>query len=83
MLAALQELRFSEAGVTETRRLTYRSLDVEQIGHVYEGLLDHSAVTLDKTAVGLIGKPGDEPEVALDDLDRSSGTGTRGASLPG
>jgi hypothetical protein len=75
MLSALQELRFSEAGVTETRRLTYRSLDVEQIGHVYEGLLDHSAVTLDTTAVGLIGKPGLEPEVPLDDLTAAAAQG--------
>ena len=75
MLTALQELRFSEAGVTETRRLTYRSLDVEQIGHVYEGLLDHSAVTLDRTAVGLVGKPGIEPEVALDDLTAAAARG--------
>jgi Eco57I restriction-modification methylase/restriction-modification enzyme MmeI-like protein len=78
MLAALQELRFSEAGVTETRRLTYRSLDVEQIGHVYEGLLDHSAVKLDKTAVGLIGKAGIEPEVALDDLTAAAAQGREG-----
>jgi hypothetical protein len=75
MLTALQELRFSEAGVTETRRLTYRSLDVEQIGHVYEGLLDHSAVTLDRTALGLIGKLGIEPEVALDDLTAAAARG--------
>jgi hypothetical protein len=75
MLSALQELRLSEAGVTETRRLTYRSLDVEQIGHVYEGLLDHSAVTLDTTSVGLIGKPGLEPEVALDDLTAAAAKG--------
>lgn len=68
MLSALQELRFTEGGVTATRRLTYRALDVEQIGHVYEGLLDHSAVAVNTTAVGLIGKPGNEPEVALDDL---------------
>src|SRR5262249_14278841 len=32
MLSALQELRFTEGGVTETRRLTYRALDVEQVG---------------------------------------------------
>jgi hypothetical protein len=75
MLSALQELRFSEAGVTETRRLTYRSLDVEQIGHVYEGLLDHSAVTLDTTSLGLIGKPGLEPEIALDDLTAAAAKG--------
>jgi hypothetical protein len=75
MLAALQELRFSEGGVTETRRLTYRSLDVEQVGHVYEGLLDHSAVAVTSTALGLMGKAGNEPEIALDDVTRHAARG--------
>jgi hypothetical protein len=78
MLTALQELRFTEVGVTETRRLTYRSLDVEQIGHVYEGLLDHSAVAVDHTAVGLIGKVGNEPEVALEELTAAAAKGRDG-----
>lgn len=75
MLSALQELRFTEGGVTETRRLTYRALDVEQVGHVYEGLLDHSAVAVHETAVGLIGKVGSEPEAALDDLAHHAARG--------
>jgi hypothetical protein len=75
MLSALQELRFSEGGVTETRRLTYRALDVEQVGHVYEGLLDHSAVRVTTTALGLVGKAGNEPEVALDDVVHHSARG--------
>ncbi len=75
MLSALQELRFSEGGVAETRRLTYRSLDVEQVGHVYEGLLDHSAVAVTSTALGLIGKAGNEPEIALDDLTHQAARG--------
>lgn len=75
MLSALQELRFTEGGVTETRRLTYRALDVEQVGHVYEGLLDHSAVAVRETAVGLVGKAGNEPEVALDDLAHHAARG--------
>jgi hypothetical protein len=75
MLTALQELRFTEVGVTETRRLTYRSLDVEQIGHVYEGLLDHSAIAVDHTAVGLVGKVGNEPEVSLEELTAAAAKG--------
>ena len=75
MLSALQELRFSEGGVTETRRLTYRALDVEQVGHVYEGLLDHSAVKAAETAVGLVGKAGREPEVSLSDLTSAATKG--------
>ena len=30
-------------GGAEPRRLSFRALDIEQIGHVYEGLLDHTA----------------------------------------
>ena len=36
--------------------LSYRALDVEQIGHVYEGLLDHTAVRITDTALGLVGQ---------------------------
>lgn len=35
--------------------LSYRALDVEQIGHVYEGLLEYTVAKLDKVTVGLIG----------------------------
>ena len=40
------------------QRLSYRGLDVEQIGHVYEGLLDHTAVRSSDPALGLRGKRG-------------------------
>jgi hypothetical protein len=33
--------------------LSYRALDVEQIGHVYEGLLDHTVVRVPGTTLGL------------------------------
>jgi hypothetical protein len=35
--------------------LSYRALDVEQIGHVYEGLLEYTAAKLDEVTVGLTG----------------------------
>ncbi|WP_146173794.1 Eco57I restriction-modification methylase domain-containing protein [Saccharothrix carnea] len=37
-------------------RLTYQGLHVEQIGHVYEGLLDHSCRKVTEPHLGLIGK---------------------------
>ena len=44
ILDALLVLRFrSSGGVTDTRRLSYRHVHVEQIGHIYERLLDHDA----------------------------------------
>jgi hypothetical protein len=70
ILDALLVLRFSgSGGVTDTRRLSYRHVDVEQIGHIYERLLDHDAVEADTVVLGLRGKVGEEPEVALPDLE--------------
>ena len=70
ILDALLVLRFqSSGGVTDTRRLSYRHVDVEQIGHIYERLLDHDAVTAEHVVLGLRGKPGEEPEIALPHLE--------------
>ena len=37
--------------------LSYRSLDVEQIGHVYEGLLEYTVARVPKVTLGLQGSP--------------------------
>ena len=65
LLTALQTL--AERG--HRRRLSFRSLDVEQIGHVYEGMLDHTAARANGWVVGLSGTGGKEPEVRLDELE--------------
>ena len=63
IMRALQVLQLS---LTDTRTLSYKNLEVEQIGHVYEGLLDHSAVSSgDATFLGIVGKQGEEPELEL------------------
>ena len=77
ILTALQVIRTTEGGATEARRLSFRALDVEQIGHVYEGTLDHSALRATTTVVGLVGKQGIEPEV---DLTRSRRTPPKAAT---
>jgi hypothetical protein len=59
ILDALQTLREGDARV----QLSFRALDVEQIGHVYEGLLDHTAVRISDTALALRGRH--EPELPL------------------
>jgi hypothetical protein len=69
VLDALQILIYREAGVTEARRVSYRNLDIEQIGHVYEGLLDHGCVRANEIMVGLTGRGGEDPEVALSELE--------------
>ena len=69
LLEALQFLRVKVGGggPAERRRLSFRALDIEQIGHVYEGLLDHTARRASELILGLTGKR--EPEVALAKLE--------------
>lgn len=71
LLRALQLLAVPlPGGVTETRRLSFYGLSVEQIGHVYEGLLDHTAVRATGPILGLRGAKGADPEIALAELER-------------
>lgn len=65
MLAAVQRVTINR----ETRTLSFRALDVEQIGYVYEGLLSFDAYRADDVVVGLVGKVGLEEEVRLADLE--------------
>ena len=70
LLEALQLLQMKgSSGSKEARRLSFRALDVEQIGYVYEGLLDHVAVRVPGPTLGLIGTKDKEPEVLLSDLE--------------
>ena len=71
LLDALQvlQVKVPGGGPAEARRLSFRALDVEQIGHVYEGLLDHTAVRASQPVLGLAGTKNKEPEVALADLE--------------
>jgi hypothetical protein len=69
LLGALQFLEMKvPSGGRESRRLSFRALDIEQIGHVYEGLLDHTARRAAEIVLGLEGK--EEPEVSLSELNR-------------
>lgn len=70
LLEALQLLQIKVGGTVEPRKLSFRALDIEQIGHVYEGLLDHTAVRAEATILGLEGTKNKEPEVALEALER-------------
>ena len=76
LLEALQILQIRvPGGGVEPRRLSFRALDIEQIGHVYEGLLDHTAVRANSTVLGLVGTRYEEPEVALTELERFQAQG--------
>ncbi|MFF2371642.1 Eco57I restriction-modification methylase domain-containing protein [Agromyces sp. NPDC058110] len=67
MLAVLRAVQTIEDGAMQ---LSFRDLDVEQIGYVYEGLLGYSAAYVTEVTVGLHGKAGFEPEIALDQLEQ-------------
>jgi hypothetical protein len=71
LLEALQllEMRVPGGGGAEKRRLSFRALDIEQIGHVYEGLLDHTAKRASEPVLGLDGAKDKEPEIPLSKLE--------------
>ena len=65
LLNSLQRLRMKAGSAAETRRVSFRALGVEQIGHVYEGLLDHTAVRANQPMLGIKGTRGKETEISL------------------
>ena len=50
-------------------------MDIEQIGHVYEGLLDHTAVRSTEVVLGLRGTRDKEPEIPLEKLEEFRAAG--------
>jgi hypothetical protein len=77
LLEALQllQVRVPGGGPAEARRLSFRALDIEQIGHVYEGLLDHTAKRATEPMLGLFGKK--EPEIPVQVLERERAKGDK------
>ncbi|MEU7380216.1 DNA methyltransferase [Streptomyces sp. NPDC042207] len=69
MLQAVQEVRVGKGKDREVRTLSFRALDVEQIGYVYEGLLSYDGRRATEHMVGLIGPEGLEHEVPLRELE--------------
>jgi hypothetical protein len=53
----------------EARRISFRDVDVEQIGYMYEGLLGYTATVADEVVVGIKGTLGEEPELPLAKLE--------------
>jgi hypothetical protein len=77
LLEALQmlQVKLPGGGPAEARRLSFRALDIEQIGHVYEGLLDHTAVRAPEPVLGLAGTKDREPEIPLAQLEAARARG--------
>lgn len=68
MLHVLRAVQIAHTG-KEARRVSFRDIDVEQIGYIYEGLLGYTCRRSDQVVLGLNGKDGNEPEVPLDVLE--------------
>jgi len=78
VLAILDALLTIEVKAGRSRvaqRVSYKALDVEQIGHCYEGLLDHGAVRIPGLSLGLVGPDGAEPEISIVDLETRLASG--------
>lgn len=69
ILDALLNVKVRSGRSTVTQRVSYKALDVEQIGHCYEGLLDHGCADVEVLSLGLVGPDGGEPEIAVPDLE--------------
>ncbi len=76
VLHMLRAVQYVEIG-RERRRLSFRALDVEQIGYVYEGLLSFEGRRAADTVVGLVGKQGYEEEITLAELEAHAAAAPR------
>ncbi|MFD8098597.1 DNA methyltransferase [Nocardia fluminea] len=69
MLHVLRSVQLAVLKGGEARQISFRDIDVEQIGYIYEGLLGYTCVTVGETYLGLVGKTGEEPEISLSRLE--------------
>lgn len=60
----------------ESRQISFRDIDVEQIGYIYEGLLGYTATRVSEPTLGIIGTTGAEPEIPLAILEDLATTHT-------
>jgi len=74
MLEVLRSVQFAETGSGRSvtrQKLSFRDIDVEQVGYIYEGLLGYTCARVPEGEVilGVVGKAGSEPEISLDKLE--------------
>lgn len=81
MLEVLRAVQEAQLKGQPARRISFRDIDVEQIGYIYEGLLGYSCRDVDEVVVGLIGSSGAEPEIPLDTLNDLADTNPTDATL--
>jgi hypothetical protein len=81
MLRAVQDVQVGKGKSREKRTVSFATLDVEQIGYVYEGLLSWDGFRSDGVTVSMVGKPGLEHEVSLEYLEEQAAKAPDAAGL--
>ena len=69
MLHVLDSVQLADIAGEGKRPISFRDIDVEQIGYIYEGLLGFTCRLVKELTVGLIGGNGAEPEISLETLN--------------
>lgn len=70
MLHVLRSVQVAQLAGSDARRISFRDIDVEQIGYIYEGLLGYTCTPVAGVAtLGLLGATGAEPEIPLTVLE--------------
>lgn len=69
MLHVLRSVQLAVLKGGEARQISFRDVDVEQIGYIYEGLLGYTCAAVDETYLGLLGRTGIEPEISFSKLE--------------
>lgn len=69
MLEVLRAVQVAQLRGEPARRISFRDIDVEQIGYIYEDLLGYTTTEVAEVTVGLIGSNGEEPEIPLTVLE--------------
>lgn len=71
MLHVLRSVQVAQLRGSDARRISFRDIDVEQIGYIYEGLLGYTCARVTGDVhIGLVGGAGAEPEVPLSLLEQ-------------
>ena len=81
MVEVLRAVQVARLRGQPARRISFRDVDVEQIGYIYEGLLGYSCEDVTEVTVGLLGKEGEEPEIPLTTLEALAAANRTDAKL--
>ena len=82
MAEVLRAVQVARLRGQPARRISFRDIDVEQIGYIYEGLLGYTSAPAPQLTVGLIGKEGEEPEIPLATLEALMAANRTDAAWP-